>query len=257
MDDWDDKFKKNEYSWNREANMLYIESPAGVGYSYCENSRLCSSSDASSSLDNLDALLAFFEKFPKFLTNDLYLSGESYAGIYVPYLALRITQYNNLVNDAQPLVAESSHFETFDTPFTKRFLSDTTNHQSKTLSDTKNHTVLNLKGFMVGNPLTDLRMDGDPSYLKMAHFFSLIGPEFQKAVEVNKCNFDFMHVQSSLSNECKLLVKEFRKATACINVYDVYRRPEKCNETSGNSEVAQKLQESANDDEYGESMVGG
>ena len=70
--------------------MLYIESPGGVGYSYCESSRMCASSDATSSLDNLEALLSFFEKFPGFLGNDLYLSGESYAGVYVPYLAYRI-----------------------------------------------------------------------------------------------------------------------------------------------------------------------
>jgi hypothetical protein len=47
--------------------MLYIESPANVGYSYCENEKVCASSDGSSSLDNLDAILAFFVKFPEFL----------------------------------------------------------------------------------------------------------------------------------------------------------------------------------------------
>ena len=47
---------------------------------------------------------------------------------------------------------------------------------------------------MVGNPVTDWRMDGDPSYIKMAHFYSLVGPEFQKEVERHKCNFDFLDV---------------------------------------------------------------
>jgi len=27
----------NEYSWNKEASVLYIEQPAGVGYSYCDH----------------------------------------------------------------------------------------------------------------------------------------------------------------------------------------------------------------------------
>ena len=35
MEDGGSTFNKNDYSWNREANMLYIESPAGVGFSYC------------------------------------------------------------------------------------------------------------------------------------------------------------------------------------------------------------------------------
>ena len=91
----DGVFSENLWSWNKEANVLYIESPAGVGFSYCDNHRLCNQhSDASSSLDNLDALLSFFEKFPEYLGNDLYLTGESYAGVYVPYLAFRIDEYN-------------------------------------------------------------------------------------------------------------------------------------------------------------------
>jgi len=35
--------------------------------------------------ENLVSLLNWYKKFPEFKTNDLYISGESYAGIYVPY----------------------------------------------------------------------------------------------------------------------------------------------------------------------------
>lgn len=44
-------------------------------------------SDESTAADNLQTLLEFFSKFPIMRKNQLHLSGESYAGVYVPYLA--------------------------------------------------------------------------------------------------------------------------------------------------------------------------
>ena len=90
MEDETNKFHKNEYSWNKENSMLYIESPAGVGFSYCDDMSMCNFNDETSSQDNLDALFSFYQKFPEYYKNDLWLSGESYAGVYVPYLAWRI-----------------------------------------------------------------------------------------------------------------------------------------------------------------------
>jgi len=66
---------------------MYLESPGGVGFSTCGSVTECTFDDDSSAADNLLASLYFFETlFPEFLPNDLYLTGESYAGIYVPYL---------------------------------------------------------------------------------------------------------------------------------------------------------------------------
>ena len=47
---------------------------------------------------NLAAVLQWFQKFENFQKNSFYISGESYAGIYIPYLATAILDYNNNLN---------------------------------------------------------------------------------------------------------------------------------------------------------------
>ncbi|TYH24856.1 hypothetical protein ES288_A03G122900v1 [Gossypium darwinii] len=86
---------KNQYSWNLESNMLYLESPIGVGFSYSNTSSdyLCLN-DATTAKDNMQFLLNWFEEFPQYRNSDLYLSGESYAGHYIPQLADLILDYN-------------------------------------------------------------------------------------------------------------------------------------------------------------------
>jgi len=77
---------ENEWSWNRNASVLYIESPAGVGYSIANTTEDKTTNDLQQSEDAITALLYWFSVFPEFLPNPLYVSGESYGGVYVPYL---------------------------------------------------------------------------------------------------------------------------------------------------------------------------
>lgn len=80
--------KFNSFSWTTEANLLFLESPIGVGFSY---------SNTSGDYDNLgddftakDAyafLHNWFLKFPSYRNRIFYIAGESYAGKYVPELA--------------------------------------------------------------------------------------------------------------------------------------------------------------------------
>uniref|UniRef100_A0A7E4UX73 Carboxypeptidase n=1 Tax=Panagrellus redivivus TaxID=6233 RepID=A0A7E4UX73_PANRE len=78
----------NPYAWNRAGNVLYIESPAGVGFSYdTANGNL---TDESTADDNHAALEDFFRKFPEYRDHDFYITGESYGGVYVPMLADRV-----------------------------------------------------------------------------------------------------------------------------------------------------------------------
>ncbi|KAL5654323.1 hypothetical protein ACJX0J_033642, partial [Zea mays] len=85
----------NKFAWNKEANLLFLESPVGVGFSY---------TNTSSDLENLDDrfvandtytfLVNWFNRFPQYRSHDFYISGESYAGHYVPQLAEVVYEHN-------------------------------------------------------------------------------------------------------------------------------------------------------------------
>ncbi|XP_009759845.1 serine carboxypeptidase-like 45 [Nicotiana tabacum] len=86
---------RNEYSWNKEANMLYLESPIGVGFSYSNNTSSYETvNDEVTARDNLVFLLRWFQKFPQYRKSNLFLTGESYAGHYVPQLAKLMMVFN-------------------------------------------------------------------------------------------------------------------------------------------------------------------
>ena len=83
------------YSWNKFANVIYFESPCGVGFSYGTSPGDDRHSDNSTAIDNALFLQEWFNVFPEFQNNVLWLSGESYGGIYTPTLAYQIlTNYS-------------------------------------------------------------------------------------------------------------------------------------------------------------------
>jgi len=86
----DSTISMNPTAWNMNANMIYLEAPIGVGFSKGSAEDMKTINDNTTSSDNRDALKSFFTKFPHFQPNGLYISGESYAGIYVPTLIAKI-----------------------------------------------------------------------------------------------------------------------------------------------------------------------
>lgn len=69
-----DKLVKNDYSWNRVASMLYIDTPGIVGFSTDKNySHIYN--DEESVRDLYDAVLDFYKnKAPELKNNDFYVS---------------------------------------------------------------------------------------------------------------------------------------------------------------------------------------
>ena len=89
---------KDPYSWNTLANVLYLESPVRVGYSYDDHEAITTFTDDLTAQDNYLALEQFFRKFPQFSNNSFYMTGESYAGVYIPTLAVKIYEHKSKIN---------------------------------------------------------------------------------------------------------------------------------------------------------------
>ncbi|WJX77390.1 Serine carboxypeptidase-like 20 [Trifolium repens] len=82
----------NPYSWSKVSNIIYLDSPTGVGLSYSKNITKYSTGDIQTASDTHAFLLKWFEQFPEFQANPFYVAGESYAGIYVPNLVFEIAK---------------------------------------------------------------------------------------------------------------------------------------------------------------------
>jgi len=73
---------RNEYSWSKLASVLIINSPPPVGYSYCEpagpsgDGNSCGEwNDEQTAHHNRLYLESFFQRYPKFQNNDIYIMG--------------------------------------------------------------------------------------------------------------------------------------------------------------------------------------
>ncbi|KAF8405073.1 hypothetical protein HHK36_009970 [Tetracentron sinense] len=90
---------RNEYAWNDVANVIFLESPAGVGFSYSNKSSVYDNTgDKSTAKDAYTFLVNWLERFPQYKTRDFFITGESYAGHYVPQLAYTILLNNKNTN---------------------------------------------------------------------------------------------------------------------------------------------------------------
>lgn len=87
LEDGDDVPTRNPFPWTAKANIIYLESPAGVGFSTATPTNKTVFNDMAQSEDAYNALAKWFTLFPEFKTNKLFIAGESYGGIYAPYLA--------------------------------------------------------------------------------------------------------------------------------------------------------------------------
>ncbi|KAF3666105.1 putative serine carboxypeptidase-like 19-like [Capsicum annuum] len=131
----------NPYSWTKAASIIFLDFPVGTGFSYAATPAAQQSSDLKSSDHAYQFLHKWFIHHPEFLRNPLYVAGDSYSGMFVPI----ITQIIAIKNDMEIK------------PF------------------------INLKGYLLGNPLT---FKGEDNYeIPYAHGMGLISDEFYELLK--------------------------------------------------------------------------
>ena len=83
---------RNNYSWAQEFSMLYIDNPVGTGFSFTEDNGGLARNEVNVADNLYEALQQFFKLFSEYRLNEFYVTGESYAGKYVPAIGYKLHQ---------------------------------------------------------------------------------------------------------------------------------------------------------------------
>ncbi|GMF47483.1 unnamed protein product [Phytophthora fragariaefolia] len=89
--------KLNPYSWNNNANVIWLDQPTGVGFSFG------SPADKDYNETNVGEniywfLQGFLSQHPQYRGREFFVTGESYGGHYVPAAAHYIWSKNKVEN---------------------------------------------------------------------------------------------------------------------------------------------------------------
>ncbi|XP_012085774.1 serine carboxypeptidase-like 20 [Jatropha curcas] len=183
----------NPYSWSKVSNIIYLDSPCGVGLSYSNKTSNYKTDDWHTAADTHTFLLKWFELYPEFAKNPFYISGESYAGIYVPTLATEVVK--GIKIGVEP--------------------------------------IINFKGYLVGNGVTDTNFDGTLiSLLPFAHGMGLVSDDIYQGVQA-ACYGNQTNQQN-----CYKSVDKVYEAISGLNIYDIlepcYHDPNAYEDPKGN-----------------------
>lgn len=90
----DSKLLPKNITWNEKYSMLYVDNPVGTGFSFTGADDGYATNEEDVGRDLYSLLVQFFQIFKEFQPNNFYVTGESYAGKYVPAISYKIHMEN-------------------------------------------------------------------------------------------------------------------------------------------------------------------
>ncbi|PIA29451.1 hypothetical protein AQUCO_06000061v1 [Aquilegia coerulea] len=164
----------NPNSWTRVANILFLDSPVGTGFSYSRSFQGSYTTDTKSAQQSYSFIRKWLTDHPEFLSNPLYIGGVSYSGVIIPVIAQHISDGVEVGN--KPL--------------------------------------LNLKGYLLGNPVTGGELETN-SKVPFAYRMGLLSDELFESAKKN-CGGNYVNVNPS-NVQCTKDLQAISECTSRIN----------------------------------------
>ncbi|CAA7023709.1 unnamed protein product [Microthlaspi erraticum] len=154
----------NRHSWSKVSNIIYLDSPVGVGNSYSKDKSYYITNDTQTASDSYAFLIEWFKMFPEFQSN--------------PFM--RISKRKSNKDVTKP--------------------------------------VINFKGYLVGNGVTDPVFDGN-ALVPFAHGIGLISSELFEETKA-ACKEQYYKSENT-TNECSDLIQKVYDDVRLLNLYDI------------------------------------
>lgn len=113
----DFKISAAEQAWTDDYNVIFVDQPVNTGFSYA-NKSLTSMKEGSQEFVRFIEL--FYEKYPELKSNDFHLTGESYAGKYLPLFTHDILERNKKAEGFKIPLKTTQIIDPYPSPVTQR-----------------------------------------------------------------------------------------------------------------------------------------
>ncbi|CAA7051593.1 unnamed protein product [Microthlaspi erraticum] len=163
------------YSWTKVANIIYLDQPVGTGFSYARTPFLDTPSDTGEAKRIHEFIRKWFSEHIDFITNPFYVTGDSYSGKVIPATVQEISQGNDLGFKPK----------------------------------------LNLEGYVLGNPVTDMEFEHNQR-IPYAHRMGLLSDELYESLE-KSCKGNYYENIDPHNTECLEHFEEYTKCTSRVN----------------------------------------